>query len=455
MAAQNEFRKRGKKHFGGFQHHAKRWRGSRELDVGMEGILITCNMNQKKCTAEAFDLLNEYADLLYGPEFQHDAGGYNDEYVEEALQHEMAQLRAYGGRPEPRFQALESGANNVIFIRTRNLESDRLVHYILSDLHATKKKKTRIILRMLPVMGTCRAFPEDIMRYLATFLEPWFKRPNRATYQIAFKSRNNSHNKRDDVIKAIAGLVGKLNPKNKVNLTHPDLTIMLEVIKGVCCVSVVREYMRFRKYNLQEVVKDEEPKKEEGSAATEKAAEPGVSEENAAKKEETNTGTEKASEATAGEENKNEETNTVTEKASETAAPAAGDENAAEKEETNTVTEKASEATASEEEAAKEEAGDIVTDAAAAAAAADNGEAEAAKEEEGNIVTDPAAAGADGGEAGAAEEEEGEAGTEMETSGTAELELQEEEEEKEPNEEDMQEESAKEDDDDKCEVDGK
>ncbi|XP_061535550.1 THUMP domain-containing protein 1 [Phycodurus eques] len=396
-AAQNEFRKRGKKHFGGGQHHAKRWRGSRELEVGMQGILITCNMNQRKCTAEAFNLLNEYADQLYGAEkFDDDAGGCNEEEenakeeedVEEALKKEMAQLRAYGGRQERRFQALESGANNVIFIRTRNLESDKLVHHILSDLHATKKKKTRVILRMLPVTGTCRAFPEDIMRYLATFLEPWFKKPNCATYQIAFKARNNSHNKRDDVIKAIAGLVGKLNPKNKVDLTQPDLTIILEVIKAVCCVSVVREYTRYRKYNLQEVVKDEEPKKEEGGTVTEKAA---VSEENAAKKEETNTVTEKVSEA------------------------AAGDESAAKKEETNTVTEKASEAAASEKEAAKEEEGNTVTDTA----------------EEAN-------------------EKEGEAVTETAPTGTGEL-----GEEKQPDEEDMQEESAKEDDDDKGEGDGK
>lgn len=34
----------------------------------MQGILITCNMNERKCTAEAFNLLNEYADKLYGPE---------------------------------------------------------------------------------------------------------------------------------------------------------------------------------------------------------------------------------------------------------------------------------------------------------------------------------------------------------------------------------------------------
>lgn len=63
----SDSRKRSKKRYAA-GHNNKRWRGCRELDVGMQGILITCNMNQRKCTAEAFNLLNEYADELYGPE---------------------------------------------------------------------------------------------------------------------------------------------------------------------------------------------------------------------------------------------------------------------------------------------------------------------------------------------------------------------------------------------------
>lgn len=90
-------------------------------------------------------------------------------------------------------------------------DPEKLVHHILSDLHQTKKKKTRVILRMLPVSGTCRAFPEDMEKYLSVFLERWFKAPLRATYQICFKARNSSHNKRDDVIKDVAGTHNNLN----------------------------------------------------------------------------------------------------------------------------------------------------------------------------------------------------------------------------------------------------
>lgn len=54
--------------------------------------------------------------------------------------------------------------------------------------------------------------------------------------------------------------MGKLNPKNKVDLTNPELTIIVEVIKAVCCISVVKDYALYRKYNVQEVVKEDIPK---------------------------------------------------------------------------------------------------------------------------------------------------------------------------------------------------
>lgn len=68
--------------------------------------------------------------------------------------------------------------------------------------------------------------------------------------------------------------MGKLNPKNKVDLTNPELTIIVEVIKAVCCISVVKDYTLYRKYNVQEVVKEDTPKADVTTAKTEsKAAE--------------------------------------------------------------------------------------------------------------------------------------------------------------------------------------
>uniref|UniRef100_A0A7M4EF71 THUMP domain-containing protein 1 n=1 Tax=Crocodylus porosus TaxID=8502 RepID=A0A7M4EF71_CROPO len=162
------------------------------------------------------------------------------------VQHERAQVRGGGLQPAGRVRRAA--------LRARE-EPEKLVHHILKDMHTTKKKKTRVILRMLPISGTCKAFLEDMKKYTETFFEPWFKAPNKGTFQIVYKARNNSHMSREEVIKELAGIVGSLNPENKVDLNNPEYTIVVEIIKNVCCLSVVKDYVLFRKYNLQEVVK--------------------------------------------------------------------------------------------------------------------------------------------------------------------------------------------------------
>ncbi|KTF81227.1 hypothetical protein cypCar_00038847 [Cyprinus carpio] len=204
----SETRKRSRRRFGGHAH--KKQRGARELEVGAQGVLVTCNMNERKCTSEAFSLLSEYADALYGPEQPADTGdslSEDEEDAEAALKKEVSQIQSSMKTRQQRFSAAQSGANNVVFIHTHGVDPERLVHHILSDLHQTKKRKSRVILRMLPVSGTCRAFPEDMEKFLSVFLERWFRAPQRATYQICFKARNSSHNKREEVISAVAGLV--------------------------------------------------------------------------------------------------------------------------------------------------------------------------------------------------------------------------------------------------------
>ena len=42
--------------------------GPPQLEPGLQGLLITCNMNQRKCVEEAYSLLNEYGYDVYGPE---------------------------------------------------------------------------------------------------------------------------------------------------------------------------------------------------------------------------------------------------------------------------------------------------------------------------------------------------------------------------------------------------
>uniref|UniRef100_A0A2K6MAB4 THUMP domain-containing protein 1 n=1 Tax=Rhinopithecus bieti TaxID=61621 RepID=A0A2K6MAB4_RHIBE len=219
-------------------------------------ILITCNMNQRVCVEEAYILLNEYGDDRYGLEKFTDkdqkppGSEGEDDDVEATLKKEVGDIKASTEMSLRRFQLVESGANNIVFIRTLGIEPDKLVHNILQDVYKTKK--TQVILRMLPISGTCKAFLEDMKKYAETFLEPWFKVPSKGTFQIVYKSQNSSHER--EVIKELGGIVCTLNSENKLDLTNPQYLVVVEIIKAVCCLSVVKDYMLKRKFNLQEVI---------------------------------------------------------------------------------------------------------------------------------------------------------------------------------------------------------
>jgi tRNA acetyltransferase TAN1 len=55
------------------------------------------------------------------------------------------------------------------------------------------------------------------------------------------------------MIRELAEMVIKRHPENRADLKHPQLAIIVEVIRNMCCLSVVPEYFELRKYNLLEL----------------------------------------------------------------------------------------------------------------------------------------------------------------------------------------------------------
>lgn len=46
-----------------------------------------------------------------------------------------------------RFQSLEPGVNNVVFIRMLGTEPEKLMHCIFQDMYKTKKRKIRLFFK--------------------------------------------------------------------------------------------------------------------------------------------------------------------------------------------------------------------------------------------------------------------------------------------------------------------
>jgi tRNA acetyltransferase TAN1 len=151
-----------------------------------------------------------------------------------------------------RFQSIQSGARNIVFIRTTIPEPSKLAHAILDDLFTTKQQKSRFLLRILPIDATCFTNLDEIRETARAILPKYFITGLFQSYQIVYKCRYSDKLSRDDVIKCIAEVAQEVNPLSVVDLTNPQLAIIVEIVKNVTCLGVARDFNKFRKYNLIE-----------------------------------------------------------------------------------------------------------------------------------------------------------------------------------------------------------
>lgn len=215
------------------------------LETNMRGFLCSCNNREKDCVYESYNLLNRYADALYGSSEEKAVGD-----VETDLKKEIEALKAETLCPATRrFQVVDSGAKNVLFIRTTLENPVELAEKIMADIQRTKQQQSRFLIRLVPIEVTCKAYIKDIEKAIEPLLEKYFKDQPR-TFSIVFNHRNNSNIPRDEVIKVVADKVSSVRSDHKVNLSEAELSIIIEVIRGIALLAVVPDFLKYKKYNL-------------------------------------------------------------------------------------------------------------------------------------------------------------------------------------------------------------
>ncbi|XP_059476104.1 THUMP domain-containing protein 1 [Neocloeon triangulifer] len=256
------------------------------LEVGQRGFLCTCNNYEKECTKEAMNLLNEYADKLFGQEDwrqnasvqetptvegveaqKEEVEEEDEEDISKTLKKEIDELKQESRKPvsQQRFRAVDSGAKNLIFISSNVPDPVLLAHTLLTDLKTSGIGRSRFLQRLLPVQVTCKANLDDISKAASPLFDKYFAEGNK-TFSIIYKCRNNSAMTRDPVIETLANLVSLKNASNHANLSQPQLVVLVEIIRGLCCISVLPEYLELAKYNLLEVVAPPKTDKKENPA---------------------------------------------------------------------------------------------------------------------------------------------------------------------------------------------
>ena len=186
----------------------------------------------------------------------HNSGSDHFDDVDASLQKEVKALKkSRANKNRNRFSQVNSGVNNVLFIRTTLPDPNRIVDSIFSDVLDSGKGQSRFIMRFMPVLNTCRADAEKIKALAQTVLKPFFGELNEDghSYAVMFKARNSNLIGSSDVQELIWKVVIEMSIKNRVDLTTPEYVIHVNIMRTICCMSVLNNYKKYSKYNLQEL----------------------------------------------------------------------------------------------------------------------------------------------------------------------------------------------------------
>lgn len=233
-----------------YQQNAKKAKQNKGLlTEGMTGFIATCNLKEFYCLKEAYNLLNEFADKLYGKYNQQNTDKETDD-IESAIQSEINSLKS----SEKRFQQVMTKCNNVLFIKSNDISVEPLVmcSEIFEEIKTNGKQITRHLLRLLPVLTTLKV-NSDFDQILERYLERETKEP--ISYCIQCKVRNNSEVRRMDVIEKAVAVVKRVRPEWKVDFDAPKLIVDFEVLHKTICLSFLNDYQCYCKYNLIEFSK--------------------------------------------------------------------------------------------------------------------------------------------------------------------------------------------------------
>lgn len=167
------------------------------------------------------------------------------------------------------FTREDIGVKGSIFLQVTRPDIDRekLVESALREARSSGSPNSRHCIRLLPVHTTCYARPEEAARAAVEVVKEHFpavdgsEKP--ASYAIAFRHRLNTGAHRDDFITAIAKGIHDHEPRYTVELTKPDVTLLVEVLKTSCCIGTFRHYYELAKMNLREAACPSVPKRSE------------------------------------------------------------------------------------------------------------------------------------------------------------------------------------------------
>lgn len=231
---------------------------------------------EKQSAREAINILAESLEALQDAAGKDDGGtsANNDQDISSLLANEIADLKDHKKQD---FVIWEMGMPSIVYIECNyknGPSASDLVFHLLESAIRTGQNKSRFCKRFYPIDYTSTSDLNDIKSMGEAVARDHFPKDISEQDKIKFSidCERRAHPpdlERIDVINAFAFAISQ--PPYKVDLNNPEKTVIVNVIKGSCGASVVRNYRAMQKYNLVECVavasarEEEEERKKQGS----------------------------------------------------------------------------------------------------------------------------------------------------------------------------------------------
>lgn len=206
------------------------------IDPGSSGVYATCNRGKEQaCRRELQQLLDDYVENNEPKETLS---------IEEMIKNEVEELKS----TDKPFQAYDLGCECLVFIKCKKMDPVQFVQDTCREAMDTKRRMTRFVQKITPVSFSASALIEELEKLAKRVLAPHFTEPR--TFAIQVTRRNFNSVEKDDIIKLVAGCVGE---GHKVDLKNYELLIMVECFKNNIGMSVVANFQKMERFNLQQI----------------------------------------------------------------------------------------------------------------------------------------------------------------------------------------------------------
>ncbi|KAJ3900795.1 hypothetical protein F5879DRAFT_971031 [Lentinula edodes] len=238
------------------------------------GVWVSCVRGKERQTVgELYDLFHSVAADLWPIEDTHllknspqdtETREESEVSIEEQINAEVIAIKR--PKSDQKFASCQTNTPCVVFISCKSpVDPVQLVETHIQNVKSTGAARTRYTHRFVPVSATCYADLSDMQTLCKSVLQSYLAKYDETfshTYKIELRMRNHTNLTRSAVIEAIAECVPE---RCKVNLTNPELFLLVEIFKSVCGMSITTNYYALHKYNVTELANDYAQKDDEGS----------------------------------------------------------------------------------------------------------------------------------------------------------------------------------------------